>query len=136
MADFKVVVSDPKSKAYQFDVTGAEANRFIGKAIGETVEGSVVGLPGYTLEITGGSDRSGFVMRKDLPGPRRQRILVAEGVGYSPKSKGARRRKFLRGREIAPDVVQINSKVVGYGDKTIEQILGGDAEEETETAEE
>lgn len=136
MADFKVVVSDPKSKAYQFDVTGAEANKFIGKAIGETVNGDLVGLPGYTLEITGGSDNSGFVMRKDLPGPKRQKVLVAGGVGCSPKAKGTRRRKFLRGREIAPDIVQINSKVVGYGDKSIEDILGGGAGEEAEAAEE
>ncbi|MBP2029317.1 small subunit ribosomal protein S6e [Methanohalophilus levihalophilus] len=134
MADFKVVVSDPKSKAYQFDVTGAEANKFIGKAIGETVDGEVVGLPGYTLEITGGSDNSGFVMRKDLPGPKRQKVLVAGGVGYSPKANGARRRKFLRGREIAPDIVQINSKVVEYGGKSIEDILGGGSEEEVEEA--
>lgn len=131
MVDFKVVVSDPKAKAYQFDVSGAEANKFIGKAIGETVEGTVVGLPGYTIQITGGSDRSGFVMRKNVPGPKRQRLLIAEGVGYKPKDKGMRRRKFLRGREIAPDIVQINTKVVGYGDRTIEEILGGGEEGET-----
>ncbi|RNI12098.1 30S ribosomal protein S6e [Methanohalophilus sp. RSK] len=131
MVDFKVVVSDPKAKAYQFDVSGGEANKFIGKAIGETVEGTVVGLPGYTIQITGGSDRSGFVMRKNVPGPKRQRLLVAEGVGYKPKDKGMRRRKFLRGREIAPDIVQINTKVIGYGDKTIEEILGGGEEGET-----
>ncbi|MDK2893117.1 30S ribosomal protein S6e [Methanohalophilus sp.] len=136
MADFKVVVSDPKSKTYQFDVTGAEANKFIGKAIGETVDGDLVGLPGYTLEITGGSDNSGFVMRRDLPGSKRQKVLVTGGVGYSPKTKGARRRKFMRGREIAPDIVQINSKVVGYGNKSIEEILGRGAEEEAEVAEE
>ncbi len=129
MADFKVVVSDPKSKAYQFDVTGAEANKFIGKTIGETVEGDLVGLPGYTLELTGGTDDAGFVMRKDLPGPKRQKVLVAGGVGCIPSAKGARRRKFLRGREFAPDVVQINSKVVGYGDKSIEDILGGGSED-------
>ena len=136
MADFKVVVSDPKSKAYQFDVTGAEANKFIGKTIGETVDGDLVGLPGYALELTGGTDDAGFVMRKDLPGPKRQKILVAGGVGCTPKTKGERRRKFLRGREFAPEIVQINSKVVGYGNKSIEEILGGSSEEEAETAEE
>jgi small subunit ribosomal protein S6e len=70
-------------------------------------------------------------MRKNVPGPKRQRLLVAEGVGYKAKDKGMRRRKFLRGREIAPDIVQINTKVVGYGDKTIEEILGGGEEGET-----
>ncbi|WMW24831.1 30S ribosomal protein S6e [Methanolobus sediminis] len=128
MADFKVVVADPKTKSYQFDVTGAEANKFIGKSIGETVDGTLVGLPGYSLKITGGSDKSGMVMRPDLPGPRRQRVLVANGTGYSPVSKGVRRRKMMRGREVAPDIVQINTVVAEYGEKTIEKILGGDEE--------
>ena len=51
MADFKVVVSDPKTKSYQFDVKGPEANKFIGKIIGQDIDGSVVGLSGYKLEI-------------------------------------------------------------------------------------
>jgi small subunit ribosomal protein S6e len=56
LADFKVVVSDPKTKSYQFDVKGPEANKFIGKAIGQDIDGSIVGLSGYKLVITGGSD--------------------------------------------------------------------------------
>ncbi|MGM0771381.1 MAG: 30S ribosomal protein S6e [Halobacteriota archaeon] len=135
MADFKVVVSDPKTKTYQFDITGAEANQYIGRAIGQTVDGSTVGLEGYTLTITGGTDNSGFVMSPDLPGSKRKKILVSRGVGYSAKSKGARRRKFLRGREIATDLTQINTKVTGYGNKSIEEILGGGSEEETPSEE-
>ncbi len=136
MADFKVVVADPKTKSYQFDVTGAEANKLVGKSIGETVDGAITGLPGYTLKITGGSDKSGMVMRPDLPGPSRRKVLVAEGTGYSPVAKGVRRRKMMRGKEIAPDIIQINTVVVEYGDKTIEKILGGDEEpaEEVEAA--
>ncbi|WP_340818534.1 30S ribosomal protein S6e [Methanolobus sp. WCC4] len=134
MADFKVVVADPKTKSYQFDVTGAEANKFIGKSIGETVEGAAVGLPGYSIKITGGSDKSGMVMRPDLPGPRRQRILVANGKGYSPVAKGVRRRKMMRGNEIAPDIIQINTVVVEYGNETIEKILAGPEEEAVEEA--
>ncbi|WP_407356954.1 30S ribosomal protein S6e [Methanolobus sp. WCC5] len=136
MADFKVVVADPKTKSYQFNVTGAEANKFIGKSIGQTVDGATVGLPGYTLKITGGSDKSGMVMRSDIPGPRRQKLLVAGGTGYSPVSNGVRRRKMMRGKEIAPDIVQINTVVAEYGDKTIEKILGGDEEPAEEAAEE
>ncbi|MBN2488399.1 MAG: 30S ribosomal protein S6e [Methanosarcinaceae archaeon] len=128
MADFKVVVSDPKTKSYQFDVKGPDANKFIGKSIGETIDGGVVGLAGYTLKITGGTDKSGFVMRGDLPGATRQRILVAVGTGYKAKSNGVRRRKFMRGKEIAPDVVQINTIVAEYGNKSIEAILGGGEE--------
>jgi small subunit ribosomal protein S6e len=131
MADFKVVVSDPKTKTYQFDVKGAEANKFIGKSIGETIDGTVVGLPGYALKITGGSDKSGMVMRPDMPGPKRQKVLVASGIGYSPVSKGVRRRKMMRGREVAPDISQINTIVTEYGGKTIAAILAGPEEEAT-----
>ncbi|AGB49723.1 ribosomal protein S6E (S10) [Methanomethylovorans hollandica DSM 15978] len=130
MADFKVVVSDPKTKSYQFDVKGPEANKFIGKAIGQDIDGSIVGLSGYKLVITGGSDKSGMVMRPDLPGPKRKRILVSTGVGYSPKADGMRRRKTMHGKEISPNIVQINTKVIEYGEKSIEEIIGGDKTEE------
>ncbi len=132
MADFKIVVSDPKTKTYQFDVTGSEANQYIGKSIGQTVDGATVGLAGYTLKITGGSDKGGTVMRGDLPGPKRQQVLVATGIGAKPKVSGTRRRKTMRGREISPDTSQINTKVVEYGEKTIDALLGGEAEEAPE----
>ena len=132
MADFKIVVSDPKTKTYQFDVAGSEANQYIGKSIGQTVDGATVGVAGYTLKITGGSDKGGTVMRGDLPGPKRQQVLVTTGIGSKPKVSGTRRRKTMRGREISPDTSQINTKVVEYGEKTIDVLLGGEAEEAPE----
>lgn len=131
MANFKVVVSNPKDgRAYQIDLKDAEANALIGKSIGNVVDGSIFGLSGYKVKITGGCDGSGFVMKPDLPGPRRQRILMAVGVGYVPKLPGQRRRKMVRGKEIAPDIVQINAKVVEYGNKSIKALLGLEAAEE------
>jgi small subunit ribosomal protein S6e len=125
MANFKVIVSDPKeARAYQLNIKDAEANALIGKSIGDVIDGSILGLAGYKIKITGGCDGSGFVMKPDLPGPRRQRILIAVGVGYSPKLPGQRRRKMMRGKEIAPDIVQINAKVVEYGSKSIKALLG------------
>jgi small subunit ribosomal protein S6e len=32
---------------------------------------------------------------------------------------------MMRGREIAPDIIQVNTVVVEYGDKAIEAIVGG-----------
>ncbi len=132
MADFKVVVSDPKSKTYQFDLKGSEANKLLGKSIGDNFDGNILGLKGYTLKVTGGSDKTGVVMRRDIPGPKRRKILVSKSVGYTPKSKGVLRRKLMHGREIATDTVQINTKVISYGDKSIEEILGGGSEENVE----
>jgi small subunit ribosomal protein S6e len=135
MANFKVVVSDPKEgRAYQIDLKDNEANALIGRAIGDVVDGTIFGLSGYKVKITGGCDSSGFVMKPDLPGPRRQRILLAVGVGYSPKLPGQRRRKMLRGKEIAPDIVQINAKIVEYGNKSVKVLLGRETAEETPKA--
>ena len=64
MAEFTVAVSDPESgMTHQVDVSDQDANRFIGKNIGEEVDGGAVGLPGYALEVTGGSDNAGRPMR-------------------------------------------------------------------------
>ena len=124
MADFKLVVSDPKSgKAYNVDVTGPKINKFIGKPIGSEIDGDSAGLAGYTLVITGGSDKDGVPMRGDLPGQPRRKVLVAGGTGYHAKSEGMRKRKLIRGNEISSDLVQVNAKVTAYGPKTLEELV-------------
>jgi len=48
MAEFTVAVADPEDgQTRQIDVDGRDANRFIGKDIGEEVDGSAVGPDGY-----------------------------------------------------------------------------------------
>jgi len=124
MADFRVVVSDSKSKlAYQVAVTGPAANKLIGKNIGDVVSGDITGMAGYTLKVTGGTDKDGFAMRGDLPGPARRKILVAGGVGYVPAADGVKKRKAMRGREISSDVSQINTVIVEYGPKPMSEIF-------------
>ncbi|MCX9014444.1 MAG: 30S ribosomal protein S6e [Candidatus Methanoperedens sp.] len=124
MADFRVVVSDSKTgKAYQVVSSGAEANKLIGKKIGDTVNGDSVGLAGYTLKLTGGSDKDGFAMRGDLPGTARRKILVSSGVGYKPPASGVRKRKSMRGNEVSSDVSQVNAVIVDYGQKSLEEIF-------------
>jgi small subunit ribosomal protein S6e len=124
MADFKLVVSDPKTgKAYNVDVAGAKSNKIIGKPIGSEFEGDVAGLPGYKLAITGGTDKDGMPMRGDLPGQSRRRILVSGGVGFHPVQDGMRKRKLLRGNEVSADLVQLNAKVVAYGEKPLDELV-------------
>lgn len=124
MVDFRVVISDSKtSQAYQVAVSGAVANKLIGKNIGDTVSGDVAGLAGYTLKLTGGTDKDGFPMRGDLPGPVRRKIFVAGGVGYRPKADGVKKRKSMRGREISSDIAQINTVIVEYGQKPLSEIF-------------
>lgn len=124
MADFRVVVSDSKSKlAHQVEITGPAANKLIGKNIGDVVSGDITGMAGYTLKLTGGTDKDGFAMRGDLPGPGRRKILVAGGVGYKPPADGVKQRKAMRGKEISSDVSQINAVIVEYGQKPMSEIF-------------
>lgn len=130
MANFRVVVSDAKTgKAHQIEVSGTSANAFIGKTIGSEVDGSAVGLAGYVLKVTGGSDKSGFPMRATLPGSKRRKLLVTGGRGFRPSESGIRKRRTIRGNEIAGDIVQINAVVTEYGPSSIDSLLGGDSEE-------
>lgn len=131
MVNFRVVVSDPKSgKAYQVELKDPGTGRFLGRHIGDKVEGDVLGLPGYSVQITGGSDREGFPMRADLPGTKRREILIASGTGYHATAEGRKRRKSVHGREISPDIGQINVKIAEAGSKPVEELLGAAPKEE------
>ena len=126
---FKIVVSQ-KAETYQMEVEDAKALN--GLVIGDEFDGSIVGLDGYTLKITGGSDKNGFTIKKDVPGTRRIKSLLTGGTGYHPKADGVKRRKTVRGNTIADDIVQINTVVTEAGSKSIADILGAGEEEEEE----
>ncbi|MGA1793300.1 MAG: 30S ribosomal protein S6e [Thermoplasmatota archaeon] len=124
MVEFKAVIADVKNgKTYQTMVTGQHANRLMGMKIGDEFDGLFVSLPGYKLQITGGSDKDGFPMRRDLPGQQRKKIVLSGGVGFHPVSDGQRRRKYVRGNTISADIVQINLMVTSYGPRAIEEQL-------------
>ena len=121
MAKFKFVVSDKDGKSYQFEV---ETTAVIGKTIGDEINGSIVGLDGYKLKITGGSDKCGFAMRHDIHGNMKMRVLLSKKPGYKPQDAGIRKRKTIRGNLISSDIVQINTKVVESGTTPISEIVG------------
>ncbi|MFB6169700.1 MAG: 30S ribosomal protein S6e [Haloarculaceae archaeon] len=130
MAEFQVVVADPEDgTTHSFEVDGQDANRFLGKDIGEEVDGDAVGLDGYTLEITGGSDRTGRPMRGNVPGAGTKALLLDGGVGFEPTTEGERKRVTVRGREVSDQTRQINAKITARGDQSIEDLLGGGEDE-------
>lgn len=132
---FKIVISDPKSKkAYQKEIE-EKASGLLGKKIGEKFSGNSLGLTGYELVITGGSDKDGFPMRPDVDGQARKKILIHGPPGFHPKLKGQRRKKSVRGNTISLDVSQINTKVVSHGQKSLEELLGVKAKEKAEKKE-
>jgi small subunit ribosomal protein S6e len=129
---FKLVVSDPNTrKSYQKEVSG---EGIIGKKIGDKVEGAAAGLQGYELQITGGSDKDGFPMRRDFEGTGRKRILLSGAPGFHPKLGGQRKRKSIRGNTVSEDTAQVNTKVLKQGKEPLDKLFGG--EEKKEVAEE
>ncbi len=121
MVEFKVNVSDPKTgRSKQFTST---SDALIGKKIGETIRGDLLGveeLKGYELKITGGTDFAGFPMRPDIEGQGRKRILTGKGIGMRQvPTKGYRRRKTVVGNTISDKIVQVNVVVVKKGNVDI-----------------
>lgn len=99
-----------------------DASGLTGKKIGEELDGGVVGLDGYTLEITGGSDKDGFPMRESIEGTARRRVLLEEGPGIN-EEEGVRRRKSVRGNTVSEAIQQLNTRVVEEGSKSVEELL-------------
>jgi small subunit ribosomal protein S6e len=113
MAKFKVIVSDPEDGTSKtFELEEARAVPLIGKKIGDVVDGALLGLSGYKVQITGGSDKDGFPMRPNVHGGVRRDVVLSGGVGFNPKKEGERRRKRVRGNVITDEIVQINMKIV------------------------
>ncbi len=121
---FKIVVADPETgKGYPLEAREPDARRLVGLRIGDKFDGVVVGLPGYELQLTGGTDKDGFPMRADIHGPGRTSVLLSGGSGFSPRRRGERRRKRVRGSRISDAIVQVNAKIVKRGEKPIEELL-------------
>jgi len=105
-----------------------QSKKMIGVTIGEEIDGAIIGLDGYKLKVTGGSDKNGFPMKKDVSGPRRIRSLLSGGLGYKPTRDGERRRKTIRGNTISDDIVQINTIVTQKGEKSLEELFNKEEE--------
>ena len=113
MAKFKVIVSDPETGTSKVvELEEARTVPFIGRRIGETIDGAVVDLPAHKLQIRGGSDKDGVPMRPNVHGGVRRRVVLSGGVGFNATKGGERKRKAVRGNVITDDIVQINMKIV------------------------
>lgn len=118
------MISDPETgKAIQYELDDAKTNALVGKSVGEIVEGDVLGLPGYKLKITGGSDASGFPIRPDVHGSGKKRVLIHGTPGFKPKRKGIARRKTVRGRELSLEISQVNMRVEEKGGTPLEELV-------------
>ena len=112
MAQFKVVISDPKSRKSQvLEVKDAAAQVFVGRKLGEVVDASSAGYSGKVM-ITGGSDRAGFPMRSDVLGGGKRYVLLTRGTGFAKSEEGEKKRKLVRGNTITDEIYQVNAKRV------------------------
>ncbi|MEM5815142.1 MAG: 30S ribosomal protein S6e [Candidatus Aenigmatarchaeota archaeon] len=124
MVVFKLVISDPETKkAYQLEIEKSKASFLIGKKIGEEIDATLLGLPGYILKITGGTDKDGFPMHPKIEGMVKKKVLLTEPPGFHPEKKGQRKKKMIRGNTISEDITQINFKVTKKGEKPLEELI-------------
>lgn len=124
LANFKFVISDPETRrSFQIEVEQSKVLGLIGKKIGEEFNGDLIGLQGYVLKITGGTDKDGFPMHPEVEGMGRKRVILSNPPCFHPRKKGEKRRKTVRGNTISEDIVQINCKIVKRGEKPIEEIV-------------
>ncbi|MCI4373239.1 MAG: 30S ribosomal protein S6e [Thermoplasmata archaeon] len=122
MVEYKLVISE-RAVSIARTVADPQAAGFLGKRIGETVGGELIGAAGYTFRITGGTDKSGFPMRPGLPGARQTRLYVGDGFGFQAPRLGMRKRRTFRGNTISEDTVQINLVVEQKGGKPLAELL-------------
>jgi small subunit ribosomal protein S6e len=113
MAKFKVIVSDPQTGTSKvLELEEARAAPFIGKKIGEVMDGAVVDMPATKVQIMGGSDKDGVPMKPNVHGGVRRKVVLGGGVGFNAKKGGVRKRKAVRGNIVTDEIVQINMKFV------------------------
>ena len=121
MAETKVVVSDPKTgKSYQ---KIASDNPFLNQRVGDKVDGNIIGLDGFSLEIRGGSDKSGCPIRYDVNGFGKKKALLTKGPCIKNKVKGLKIRKTVVGNLINQDIVQVNLKILTSGSGNLAELM-------------
>ena len=116
LAKFKLIVSDPANgKSSASELEGSRAQALIGRSLGETIDGSPLGIAQSKLRITGGCDKNGIPMRADVHGGVKKYIVLSSGPGFKPMRHGERRRKLVRGRTITDETYQINFALTKEG---------------------
>lgn len=141
MTEFKLVISTHDGKSYQKEIKSPEADNLLKKRIGDKISGDSLGYSGYEFEITGGSDKCGFPMRKGIQLPRKM-VLLGKSVGFSGKNrnkkkqKGLIRRKTVCGELVTKIIRQVNLKVLKEGSAKLGEAAEEKPAEETPEAKE
>ena len=109
MAKFKLIISDPATgKSSASEIEGARAQALVGRSLGETIDGSALGIGQGKFLLSGGCDKNGIPMRGDVHGGVKKYVVLSSGPGFKPTRHGERRRKLVRGKIITDETYQIN----------------------------
>jgi len=104
-----LIISNPADGTSQrVEIEDAQLRNLVGTRIGQTIDGSIAGLQGYKLKLTGGTDKDGIPMRPDVHGSAKSPIVLSGGVGYKPKNKGEKKRKIVRGNTVSTEITFLN----------------------------
>ena len=130
---FKFVIADPKTrKSYKVEKDQNEVVGLVGKKIGDKFNGDLIGLKGYEITITGGTDKDGFPMHPDVHGMVKKKIILSGPPCFHPQKKGMRKRKMVVGNTISNTIAQINCKIIKEGSKKLEELFAKKEEKPTE----
>ena len=111
MVEFLLNIGHHDGKTTSKKIADDMAHDLFGKMVGNVIDGKIIGEEGQYM-ITGGSDKDGFPMRKDLPLEGRKKLYIAKGIGFRTKRRGERKRKRVHGGLVTEDIYQINMKKI------------------------
>lgn len=131
MAVFKFAIGS-NGDCRQLEKDQKDCSALLGLKIGSKFNADFLGLEGYELKVTGGTDKDGFPMNKSMEGSVKKRILAQKGHCFSGwkkakkrdiKPEGLRKKKMMRGNAIDQSIVQINCNVVKAGAKPLAELV-------------
>jgi small subunit ribosomal protein S6e len=104
-----LIISDPSTGTSQrVEIEESQLRNLVGTRIGQNIDGSIAGMQGYQLKLTGGTDKDGIPMRPDVHGSAKSDVVLSGGVGYSPKNHGELKRKIVRGNTVSTETTFLN----------------------------
>jgi len=104
-----LIISDPDNGTSQkVEIEDQRLRSLVGTRIGSSVDGAIADMPGYTLKLTGGTDKDGIPMRPDVHGSVKTSVVLSGGVGYKPQNKGEKKRKMVRGNTVSTETTYLN----------------------------
>ncbi|VVB70335.1 30S ribosomal protein S6e [uncultured archaeon] len=118
----KMILNDPKTGlSYQQEVPKEKNAFLLTKHIGEKLTGDLLGLPGYELLLTGGTDSNGFPMKKGITAFLSSRVL-SKGTGVRGLKKGQSIKKTVSLGAVHEKTAQINLKIEKIGSKSLDEL--------------